>query len=170
MNRIKELRAREKCTQKELADLLGVTSMTISRWEKEENPAIKHEQAQTLANHFRVSVPYLLGHDELEMALKEREDLLLANLEVNKNVAYESAKLFQNTIASILELLDLLKNKAKSGNLKTEVLIDTIETLENFTTSLDKTIQTTIDSQIKHIELNRLIKELKNSKKANNIK
>ena len=30
MNRIKELRTREKCTQKELADLLGITSMTIS--------------------------------------------------------------------------------------------------------------------------------------------
>lgn len=170
MNRIKELRTREKCTQKELADLLGITSMTISRWEKEENPAIKHEQAQTLANHFGVSVPYLLGHDELETTLKERESLLLANLEVNKSVAYESVKLFQNTISSILELLDLLKNKAKSGNLKTEVLIDTIETLENFTTSLDKTIQTTIDSQIKHIELNRLIRELENSKETNNIK
>ena len=96
--------------------------------------------------------------------------MLLANLEVNKSVAYESVKLFQNTISSILELLDLLKNKAKSGNLKTEVLIDTIETLENFTTSLDKTIQTTIDSQIKHIELNRLIRELENSKETNNIK
>jgi transcriptional regulator, XRE family len=76
MNRIKELRTREKCTQKELADLLGVTSMTISRWEKEENPAIKHEQAQTLANHFRVSVPYLLGYDNLEEEYIVFEDQL----------------------------------------------------------------------------------------------
>lgn len=74
MNRIKELRTREKCTQKELADLLGVTSMTISRWEKEENPAIKHEQAQTLANHFRVSVPYLLGYSE-KIPVEEQSSL-----------------------------------------------------------------------------------------------
>ena len=74
MNRIKELRTREKRTQKELADLLGVTSMTISRWEKEENPAIKHEQAQTLANHFKVSVPYLLGYSE-KIPVEEQSSL-----------------------------------------------------------------------------------------------
>lgn len=74
MNRIKELRTREKYTQKKLADLLGVTSMTISRWEKEENPAIKHEQAQTLADHFRVSVPYLLGYSE-KIPVEEQSSL-----------------------------------------------------------------------------------------------
>lgn len=75
MNRIRDLRIEKNCTQKEIADLLGVTSMTISRWEKEEKPAIKHEQAQTLADHFGVPVGYLLGYEEA------RRDYLTAILE-----------------------------------------------------------------------------------------
>lgn len=170
MNRLKQLRTENNLTQEELGKLIGVSKRTIIAWEKAEQLSLKTEKAQQLANEFGVSVPYLLGYDELELSINEAESLILANLEVNKNVAYESAKLYQDTLSSILELLDLLKKKAKSGNLRTETLIDTIETIENFTTSLDKAIQTTIDSQIKHVELNRLKKELESSKEKHNIK
>ena len=43
MNRLKELRTRANKTQKQLADILGVSEMTISRWEKEPKLSIKHE-------------------------------------------------------------------------------------------------------------------------------
>ncbi|HEM4882698.1 TPA: helix-turn-helix domain-containing protein [Streptococcus suis] len=79
MNKIRDLRTEKNYTQKELADLLGVTSMTISRWEKEEKPAIKHEQAKILANHFGVSVGYLLGYEDnsqlIDDFLKEMSNL-----------------------------------------------------------------------------------------------
>ncbi|HFI0183124.1 TPA: helix-turn-helix transcriptional regulator [Streptococcus suis] len=88
MNRIRDLRIEKNCTQKEIADLLGVTSMTISRWEKEEKPAIKHEQAQTLADHFGVSVGYLLGYDAVEFGkvfLPQTSDDFSEVLEIGKN-------------------------------------------------------------------------------------
>lgn len=170
MNRLKQLRTENNLTQEELGKLIGVSKRTIIAWEKSEQLSIKTEKAQQLANKFGVSVPYLLGYDELELSLKEAESLVLANLEVNNNIAYESSKLYKDTLSSILELLDLLKKKAKSGDLKTETLIATIETIENFTNSLDKTIQTAIDSQIKDIELNRLKNELESSKEKHKVK
>lgn len=63
MNRLKELRQEKKLSQKEIADLLGVSEKTISRWEKGEN-AIKSDKVQQLADYFKVGVGYLLGDDE----------------------------------------------------------------------------------------------------------
>ena len=37
MNRLQELRKNKGDTQKTLAELLGVSEMTISRWEKNQN-------------------------------------------------------------------------------------------------------------------------------------
>ena len=62
MNRLKELRKSKKITQRELADVLGVTKGTILKWEQEKNQ-IKSEKAQQLADYFGVSVGYLLGYE-----------------------------------------------------------------------------------------------------------
>lgn len=64
MNRLKELRKKNKTTQKEIANLLGVSEMTISRWEKETELSIKHEYINKLSNYFNVSVGYLLGYED----------------------------------------------------------------------------------------------------------
>lgn len=61
MNRLKELRKERNKKQDEIAKELGVSAMTISRWEKEKRLSLKHEQAQKLADYFNVSVAYLLG-------------------------------------------------------------------------------------------------------------
>lgn len=63
MNRLKELRKIKKETQADIADLLQVNIRTIQRWEKGE-PNIKLAQANMLADHFGVSVGYLLGYNE----------------------------------------------------------------------------------------------------------
>lgn len=60
MNRLKELRKEKKVSQKEIADFLGISEKTISRWENSEN-TIKSDKAQKLADFFGVSVGYLLG-------------------------------------------------------------------------------------------------------------
>ena len=62
MNRLKQLRKSRKMKQTELADLIGVTSRTISHWEKGERE-IKSDKLGQLADHFNVSIPYLLGYD-----------------------------------------------------------------------------------------------------------
>ena len=64
MNRLQELRKNKGDTQKTLAELLGVSEMTISRWEKEPELKIKYEYIQKLAEYFKVNIGYLLGYDK----------------------------------------------------------------------------------------------------------
>ncbi|HFI0041618.1 TPA: helix-turn-helix domain-containing protein [Streptococcus suis] len=65
MNRLKELRKEKKLTQEELAGEIGVSKITILRWENGERQ-IKPDKAQALADHFGVSVGYLLGHSNIK--------------------------------------------------------------------------------------------------------
>lgn len=62
MNRLKELRKKSKTTQKQIANLLGVSEMTISRWENETELSIKHEYINKLSDYFNVNADYLLGY------------------------------------------------------------------------------------------------------------
>ncbi len=62
MNRLKELRKEKKLTQEELASEIGVSKITILRWENGERQ-IKPDKAQTLADFFGVPVGYLLGYE-----------------------------------------------------------------------------------------------------------
>ncbi len=60
MNRLKELRKRDKITQVAFAKDNGIPLRTLQSWENRENQ-IKPEKAQQLADIFGVSVGYLLG-------------------------------------------------------------------------------------------------------------
>lgn len=62
MNRLKQLRKSRKMKQAELADLIEVSSRTVSHWEKGEREIASNKLGQ-LADHFGVSIPYLLGYD-----------------------------------------------------------------------------------------------------------
>lgn len=63
MNRLKELRKEKKLTQQELADTFQVSKRTVQYWENGESQ-IKPDKAQALADHFGVSVGYLLGYSD----------------------------------------------------------------------------------------------------------
>ena len=60
MNRLKELRKRDKITQVAFAKDNGIPLRTLQSWENGESQ-IKPEKAQQLADIFGVSVGYLLG-------------------------------------------------------------------------------------------------------------
>ena len=60
MNRLKELRKRDKITQVAFAKDNGIPRRTLQSWENGESQ-IKPEKAQHLADIFGVSVGYLLG-------------------------------------------------------------------------------------------------------------
>lgn len=62
MNRLKKLRKSKGMTRVELAELMGVTKLTILNWEHGTHE-IKGSNAKKLADHFNVSIPYLLGYD-----------------------------------------------------------------------------------------------------------
>ena len=58
-NRLKELRNNEGYTQKDIADLFGVSKMTVKRWETGENE-MKPYVIERLADYFGVSISYFL--------------------------------------------------------------------------------------------------------------
>lgn len=62
MNRLKQLRESRGMTRVELAELMDVTKLTILNWEHGTRE-IKESNAKKLADHFNVSIPYLLGYD-----------------------------------------------------------------------------------------------------------
>ena len=62
MNRLKQLRKSKGMTRVELAELMNVTKLTVLNWEHG-SVEIKGSNAKKLADHFNVSIPYLLGYD-----------------------------------------------------------------------------------------------------------
>lgn len=62
MNKLKQLRESKGMTRVELAELMDVTKLTILNWEHGTHE-IKGSNAKKLADHFNVSIPYLLGYD-----------------------------------------------------------------------------------------------------------
>ncbi len=61
MNRIKELRQKNKLSQKELSKNLNITQQALSYYEQEKR--VPNEATwQALANFFNVSVDYLKGY------------------------------------------------------------------------------------------------------------
>lgn len=75
MNRLKELRQEKKLTQKELADKINVSKITVLRWENGESQ-IKPDKAQKLADFFGVSIAQLLGYDDNDFEKQIRIDTL----------------------------------------------------------------------------------------------
>lgn len=62
MNNLRSLRKQKKLTIVELAEKIGVSKVTVLRWEHGTNQ-IGMEKAKKLAEYFGVSVDYLLGLD-----------------------------------------------------------------------------------------------------------
>lgn len=63
MQRLKELRNQRGLTQSQIGELLGVSCVTIARYEAGEREP-SNAKLTTLANYFGVTVDYLMGRDE----------------------------------------------------------------------------------------------------------
>ena len=61
--RLKELRIERNLSQLEIANILNMSKMAISHWEKgRSEPCI--EQLKILANLFNVTIDYLVGYSD----------------------------------------------------------------------------------------------------------
>ncbi|HEL1567070.1 TPA: helix-turn-helix transcriptional regulator [Streptococcus suis] len=85
MNRLKELRKEKKLTQQELADIAKVSKRTYIYWENSERQ-IKPDKAQALADHFGVSVGYLLGYETDTKTVSLVDGMFDFQLEIMKNI------------------------------------------------------------------------------------
>lgn len=63
MKRLKELRTQRGLTQTQVGDLIGVSCVTIARYEAGDREP-SNAKISTLADYFGVTVDYLMGRDE----------------------------------------------------------------------------------------------------------
>lgn len=100
--RIKELRAEKKVSQKELASQLFISPQAISKWER--NEATPNPEAITkMAEILGVSADYLLGRTDQKEKLPTGSEEL-SNAEVELVSAYREAP--ANVQAAIRTLLE----------------------------------------------------------------
>ena len=121
MNRLKELRKEKKLTQKELADKINVSKITVLRWENGERQ-IKPDKAQALADFFGVSIAHLLGYEDNdfknETDIKESVlDEALEKLRAIKVLAEsgESPNLVEFGIGTAIAAIENFKKEIEIG-------------------------------------------------------
>ena len=107
MNKINSLRQEKNLTLKELADILGVSEATVSRWENGKSD-IRGKNLKKLSDFFDVSESYLLGYIErpsLPNRLRElRKEKKISieqlstkvGIDEGRIIALESRENFQN--------------------------------------------------------------------------
>ncbi|WP_228099548.1 helix-turn-helix transcriptional regulator [Streptococcus danieliae] len=131
MNRLKELRKEKKLTQKELADIIGTTKLTVSNWENGKH-SMNSDKAQTLADYFGVSVGYLLGFDSvrIETSLTELDFIDL----LSKILRGETLNEEEQELTDQLRLADERNQEpfviTKENNDSKEQIVDRIKKLQ----------------------------------------
>ena len=127
MNRIKELRKKEKITQQKLAELLDVSKRTIIAWENEERE-IKKEKAEQIAEILKVSVGYLLGYTDNKAIYDDEEIITSPRGHVRGPTSKKRDKRNDlNEFISFLKKIDVV-----ISNKKVELLLDFIYELDTF--------------------------------------
>ncbi|HER1267672.1 TPA: helix-turn-helix transcriptional regulator [Streptococcus pyogenes] len=105
MNRLKELREQKGDTKIDVGNAIGVSSMTIGRWENQEELNLKSDKAQALADYFGVWLPYLLGNSNIRT---EEQANFLA--EMNKRINSEGDSFSFDMTVTESDEHDLLYN------------------------------------------------------------
>lgn len=124
-NNIKSLRTKKKMTQKELAELLGTTSKSVSRWEQ----SLTYPDISLLpfiANIFEVTVDELLGvesikQDEYVNELKKQADQYAMNNDYENELKLwkEAYKKLPNNeevkiyLISVMNTINIITNEVK---------------------------------------------------------
>lgn len=127
MNRIKELRKKEKITQQKLAELLDVSKRTIIAWENEERE-IKKEKAEQIAEILKVSVGYLLGYTDNKTIYDDEEIITTSRGHIRGTFSKKRDK--SNDLKEFISFLK--KIDVVLSNRKIEMLLNLIYELDVF--------------------------------------
>ncbi|HEM6081628.1 TPA: helix-turn-helix transcriptional regulator [Streptococcus suis] len=124
MNRLRELRQREGSSQTKIAKLLKINEKTVSRWENGESQ-IKPDKAQALADHFGVSVGYLLGYSTVGDVME------LTTKVMTKQMKLEDIP-DENTRKAVSNYINLNKGIASNQPFKTDYsMLNAIEKIDD---------------------------------------
>ncbi|HFI0042893.1 TPA: helix-turn-helix domain-containing protein [Streptococcus suis] len=159
MNRLKELRKEKGLSQVAFSKEIGIPLRTLQSWENGESQ-IKPDKAQALADHFGVSVGYLLGYEDLLDQLEEVDAELTKGMALSKNLSMAASSSYDELFENILELLKKLKEVAEVTQVDSNTLIEVIKTLEDHLEDLDDSMKKMMTAQIKYIELQNLKRKL----------
>lgn len=119
MNKINSLRQEKNLTLKELADILGVSEATVSRWENGKSE-IRGKNLKKLADFFDVSESYLLGYIEipsLPNRLRElRKEKKISIEQLSTKVGIDESRIA--ALESKVEFENIEKNDAYYSDVK----------------------------------------------------
>lgn len=110
--RLKDLRLKKKLTQQQLGDIIHVSKVSISGYERGERSP-DTETLKDLANYFEVSIDYLLNgidgyrkqwSDSFETSAKEKEKIDTIAAHIDDNVSDDEMK-------EILTFIDYIKKR-----------------------------------------------------------
>lgn len=127
MNRIKELRKKEKITQQQLAEMLDVTKRTIIAWENEERE-IRKEKAEQIAEILKVSVGYLLGYTDNKTIYDDEEIITTSRGHIRGTFSKKRDK--SNDLSEFISFLK--KIDVVMSNKKVEMILNLIYELDVF--------------------------------------
>lgn len=160
---IKTLRKEKKLTQEELAKIIGVTKLTILRWENGDRVP-KADKAQLLADFFGVTVPYLLGYEkEINSALY---DTLPTAIQKTDEQYEHYLKVYKSSIVGANEQLDNVVNSLNPDkNFSLEETSEFLIALAGEITKLETSSEALLklkDIQIKNITMKHELEHFKN--------
>ena len=135
MIRIKELRNKNKISQKDFAKIIGAAPNTVCNWENG-NREPDNDTLIKISEYFGVTVDYLLGRDapkpadndltpEEQLDVAKQIDEIVANMEHNEGLMFDGEPLDEETkrlvTIAIRDSIEMAKKMAKrDGKNKTE--------------------------------------------------
>lgn len=153
--KIKTLRRERELTQETLAEFLGVTAQSVSKWERGEScPDIAI--LPSIASFFKVTTDELLGVDDEENKRKIKRYIDEYNELRMKNTPYvleqisKAVKEFPGDYDLLVRYLEMLISEKSSASADSEKILDEVEAINN------KILQYCTDDQIR-IQAKRLV-------------
>lgn len=156
MNRLKELRKRDKITQVAFAKDNGIPLRTLQSWENGESQ-IKPEKAQQLADIFGVSVGYLLGHEE---NTSEQLNNLITDLEEKLTQYREQYDVMKEILSERLQYLDQVLHEDEIHRGKAITTLHTIKALVDISEEMFELILSIKENHFKSEKLRLIIETI----------
>ena len=112
MEHLKELRTQHNLTQQMMAEYLGVDRTTYVKYETGKSEPT-FDTLQRLANYFKVSTDYLLGHDSLPSASKQTRQS--PSVDDIKFALFGDAQVSDADLEDVKRYAEFVMNKRKAA-------------------------------------------------------